>query len=122
MQIEVVGDVLEIDLGRRDGFFALRGHLSVPLRSIQGVAAAPSTSVPRTGLRFPGTAAPGIRMGSFGFGAERDFWCVRRAPEVLVVELEPGEPYRRLVLEVEDAHAEALRLRPACGAWTGTFR
>ena len=114
--------VLEIDLGWRDGLLAVRRRLSVPVRSIRGVAAAPRASVPRTGLRFPGTGAPGIRMGSFGFGAERDFWCVRRADSLLVVELEPGEPYRRLVLQVDDPHAEALRLRPTCGAYTGTFR
>ena len=122
VQLEVVGDVLEVDLGWRDGLLALRRRLSVPVRSVRGVAAAPSASVPRTGLRFPGTGAPGVRIGSFGFGAQRDFWCVRRASQLLVVELEPGEPYRRLVLEVDDPHGEALRLRPVLGAWTGTFR
>jgi hypothetical protein len=46
---------------------------------------------------------------------------VRNADHLLVVELEPGEPYRRIVLELPDPHAEALRLRPLLGAFTGTF-
>jgi hypothetical protein len=40
---------------------------------------------------------------------------------VLVIELQRGEPYRRVVLEVPDPRAEALRLRPALGTYTGSF-
>jgi hypothetical protein len=59
--------------------------------------------------------------GSYGTGDKRDFWLVRKADELLVIELRPGAAYRRIVLEVSDPHAEALRLRPELGAYAGTF-
>ena len=46
---------------------------------------------------------------------------VRKTEHVLVIELQPGAAYRRLVLEVPDPHAEAIRLRPALGVYTGLF-
>ena len=46
---------------------------------------------------------------------------MRKAQQVLVAELAPGAAYRRIVLEVPDPHAEALRLRPLVGSYTGTF-
>jgi hypothetical protein len=122
-----------IDLDVRDGnlvvrlrgwdmVFALTDGMTIPLTSLQGIAVAPRRNVPQTGLRLPGTSLPGVlRAGSYGRRPRRDFWLVRRAPEVLVVELQPGEPYRRLVLEVPDPRALCLRLRPHTGAYAGTF-
>ena len=116
------GDTLCVRLGTKDALLALRRELLIPVTSVKGVAVAPRRLVPQTGLRLPGTSLPGvIRAGSYGTGERRDFWLVRRAAQLLVIELEPGQPYRRLVLEVPDPHAEALRLRPALGTYAGTF-
>ena len=50
---------------------------------------------------MPGTALPGvIRSGSYGSGPQRELWNVRRAARVLVIDLNPAEPYARIVLEV----------------------
>lgn len=96
--------------------------MTIPVASVAGVAVAPRRLVPQTGFRLPGTGIPGVlRAGSYGTGARRDFWLVRRADLVLVIELHPGGRYRRLVLEVPDPHAEALRLRPHLGSYTGLF-
>ena len=123
IQLTVDADCLHVQLGFLDSLLCMRRSLRIPLEQIKGVAAAPREQVPATGLRLPGTGLPGvIRAGSYGTGARRDFWDVRRASVVLVVELRPGAAYRRLVLEVPDAGAEALRLRPLVGAYAGTFR
>jgi hypothetical protein len=122
IRLEVVGDNLVVRISGKDALYTLSRGMEIPLRSIQGIAVAPSASVPRSGLRLPGTGIPGVlRAGSYGTGARRDFWLVRRADQLLVIELQPGEPYRRLVLEVPDPRADCLRLRPMTGAYSGTF-
>ncbi|MCW2544626.1 MAG: Uncharacterized protein JWM40_2178 [Frankiales bacterium] len=121
IELEVVDEQLVLRLHGRDAFYAMSRGMTIPLTSIKGVAVAPRNSVPRTGLRLPGTSLPGLRAGSFGTRPRRDFWLVRTPDTVLVVELQPDEPYRRLVLEVPDPRALCLRLRPRTGAYTGTF-
>jgi hypothetical protein len=122
IELTVDGAALRIRIRGKDALYALSRGMTIPLSSVEGVSVAPTQTVPRTGLRLPGTGIPGVlRAGSFGTGSRRDFWLVRRAPEVLVIELQRGEPYRRVVLEVPDPRAEALRLRPALGTYTGSF-
>jgi hypothetical protein len=120
--LAVDGQTLSVVLGSWDALFCLQRRLVLPLSGIEGVAVASKRVVPRTGLRLPGTGLPGvIRAGSYGTGARRDFWDVRRGDTYLVLELAPGSAYRRVVLEVPDPHAEALRLRLAVGSYAGTF-
>jgi hypothetical protein len=122
VQLRVDDRDLAVHITGKDALFALCRTIRLPLRLVKGVAAAPRSAVPQTGLRLPGTGIPGVlRAGTYGSGSTRDFWLVRRAQQVLVIELEPGAPYRRIVLEVPDAQAEAVRLRPLLGAFTGTF-
>jgi hypothetical protein len=122
IDLAVVDDALRVRISGWDAVWSLCRGMTIPLASIRGIAVAPRAKVPATGLRLPGTGVPGvIRAGSYGTGATRDFWLVRRAGEVLVIELEPGEPYRRIVLELPDPHEVCLRLRPRTGAYTGTF-
>lgn len=122
ISLDVVGDNLVVRISGKDALYALSRGMDIPLTSIEGIAVAPSASIPRTGLRLPGTGIPGVlRAGSFGTGARRDFWLVRRADQLLVVVLQPGEPYRRLILEVPDPQAACLRLRPVIGVYSGTF-
>lgn len=120
--LSVRGDALRIRFGVWDSIYCLKRRLDLPLSAIEGLAVAPKSLVPAKWLRLPGTGWPGvIRAGSYGTGASRDFWNVRRADQYLVVQLAPGASYRRVVLEVADPHAEALRLRPNIGAYAGSF-
>jgi hypothetical protein len=105
-----------------EAVFALCRELRFPLPQVLGVAVVARHSVPATGLRLGGTGFPGlIRAGRYGTGATRDFWLVHRAQQVLVIELAPGAAYRRIVLEVPDPDAEALRLQPMLGVHPGIF-
>ena len=122
LSIDVEAGDLAIRIHGHDGVLTMCRELRVPLAQVEGVAVAARELVPATGMRLPGTGIPGvIRAGSYGTGDQRDFWLVRHAQQVLVFELAPGAPYRRIVLQVPDPHAEALRLRPLVGAYTGTF-
>jgi hypothetical protein len=122
VDLDVTESSLCVRIRGWDALFALSRGMTIPLSSVRGIAVAPRRRVPATGLRLPGTGFPGvIRAGSYGTGDRRDFWLVRRAAEVLVIELEPGEPYRRIVLELADPREVCLRLRPHTGAYTGTF-
>jgi hypothetical protein len=122
LTLDVEGNVLRVRQGFWDGVYCLKRGLDLPVAEIEGVSAAPRGVIPATGLRLPGTSMPGvIRAGSYGTGATRDFWNVRRAKIVLVVQMRPVANYRRIVLEVPDPHAQALRLVPALGAYEGTF-
>jgi hypothetical protein len=122
VRLEVANDEVHVVFTGAAPWLVMQRRLTIPASSVRGVAVVPSRLVPRTGLRLPGASFPGvIRAGSYGTGPQRDLWFVRGAEHLLVIELEPGEPYRRIVLEVPDAHAEALRLRPVLGAYTGAF-
>lgn len=118
----IEGAELLVEIRGLDRVLALKRSLRFPVAGVRGVAVTDRDVVPRTGLRLPGTSRPGvIRAGSYGTGAARDFWLVRRAPQVLVIELEAGQPYRRVVLELDDPQAVALALRATLGPVSGTF-
>lgn len=122
VELTVDEATLRVRITGKDALYAMSRGMTIPVESIKGISVASSHAIPRTGLRFPGTGIPGVlRAGSYGTGSKRDFWLVRQATELLVIELQEGEPYRRIVLEVPDVRAEALRLRPILGTHTGSF-
>jgi hypothetical protein len=122
ISLRLDGGNLHVAQGALDGLYSLKRRLDLPLSQILGIAAAARKRVPHTGLRLPGTSVPGvIRAGSYGTGAARDFWNVRRSDTVLVIQMRPGASYRRVILQVDDPEAEAARLTPALGAYDGRF-
>ncbi len=122
IMVGVENDVLQVRLGTWDKLYCFRRDLAVPVSDVEGVAVAPRQLVPAVGLRLPGTVLPGVvRAGSFGTGASRDFWDVRKSQTLMVIELRSGAEYRRIVLELADPSAVARELRPMLGAFTGTF-
>ncbi|HYF24496.1 MAG TPA: hypothetical protein VD931_02040 [Baekduia sp.] len=113
------GDLV-VRLGRRDAAFAFRRRIAIPLTEIAGVTTPATRTVPRRGMRLPGTEVPGfLRAGSYGRGAKREFWDVRRGATVLVIETTGAPPYARLVLEVADPAGQAARLRAALSGRRG---
>jgi hypothetical protein len=110
-------DEVNVRLGGWDVAFCLRRQITIPLGAVEGVCVGSRDLIPTEGLRLPGTSIPGIiRAGSFGTGDQRDFWDVRKAQNLLVVQMRPGAAeYRRIILEVPDPRAELARLRPLLG-------
>lgn len=103
MRAEVTGGALRIELSRAEQMLGLRRSFAVPLGQVRSARVEPRREVQhRRGLRAPGTEVPGrIAIGTWRGHGRRDFWNVRRADRVLVVELE-GNRFDRLVLEVDD--------------------
>ena len=91
-------------------FLAMRRQLTVARQHITDVRI---ESLPRFGLhgiRAPGTHLPGVIVaGTFHQGDGRSFYCVTRFAKALIVEL-INEPYRRLVINVDDEDAVARQL------------
>ena len=92
--------------------WALSKGIDVPITSVADVGVSSRAGLLR-GWRAPGTHLPGVlTAGTFRAHGERDLWMVGRAKEVLVIEL-AGEPYRHVIVQVEDPHAAVEALRAA---------
>jgi hypothetical protein len=92
--------------------WALSKGVELPIDHVADVGVAPRKQAFR-GWRAPGTYVPGIMIaGTYRSEGDKDLWLVGRAKEVLVIEL-VDEPYRHLVVQVEDPHAAVEALRAA---------
>ena len=92
--------------------WALSRGLDCPVTSISDVGVADRKALPRK-WRTVGTHLPGVMTaGRFRSHGDNDLWMVGRAKEVLVIELH-DQPYRHLIVEVEDPHAAVEALRAA---------
>ncbi len=116
VSFELDGGVLVIGLGAADRLLCLHGPIRLPLAQIRSVRVVGRDEVSRPVLRFPGSYIPGvITAGSYGLGAERSFWDVRKASRVLVIACQPDAAYSSLVLEVPDPDEAAARLAHSVG-------
>jgi len=111
MPIEVISEPKRIivELSGIAVLGAMRRRVEVPIDRITSVSVRPRKEVKwgKSWLRLPGTHIPGvIRYGSYGVGADREFWAVRREPDVIVIETNGG-PYGRIVLGLPDPHGVA---------------
>ena len=118
MAVDLVGGDLVVRMRGLDMLAAFRRTLRIPADHVRGVVVQPRDRIPQIDFHFPGIAVPGVLyVGAFGFGDERSFWHVRRAELLLRVECLSGAEFRRLVLQVPDPTALAMRLRPVLGAY-----
>jgi hypothetical protein len=97
-----------------------RRAVVVPMSAVRGISVDDVARIPRRGIRAPGTSLPGVILaGSFGFGAKRSFWDVRRRRDVIRIELDPEQSdYCRIVIEVANPQEFATEWRKQLGAWT----
>lgn len=100
--VSVDGRSLEVRLTGMRKIWTFRRRISVPLSNVRGVTADPGIVRDSKGWRAPGTHIPGVSVaGTFHQDGDRIFWDVKRPEKAIVIEL-TGEPFQRLVLEVED--------------------
>ena len=116
--LDISASALRVSLSGWDKVFAAKGQVEVPLSHVRGAAVRPREEARKESgvLRTPGTSLPGkVREGTFrSASGDRQFWAVRRADRVLVIDLQ-DEPYSRIVLEVADPEAVAARIQAARG-------
>jgi len=113
IDIEVSKDLVVVNLTGKDRFFALKSRLRIPAEKISSVEVLPRREVPPARgavIRLPGTYIPGVvQHGSYGLGANREFWAVYRQEEVVVISVDDWD-YRRLVLGTDNPAIDAIRL------------
>lgn len=92
--------------------WALSRGVDIPIDHVADVGVTSRKGAFR-GWRAPGTYLPGVMIaGTYRSHGDKALWLVGRAKEVLVIEL-VDEPYRHLVVQVEDPHAAVEALRAA---------
>jgi hypothetical protein len=112
---------LNIRLTGASRLLAMKGRLAVPFAHIVAARVMPRNlaAKSRGWLRFPGTQFPGVTSGSYRGRGEWQFWDVRRAKEVLAIDLR-DERYSRLILQVPDPATEAQKINDALEQQTRT--
>jgi hypothetical protein len=114
----VLPEMLVIRLRGWDAVWAQRRSVRVPLHAVAGVCVESLDRLPVGGVPIWGTAVPGLlRVGTIRVRGVREFWNARRSGPLLRIECDPAAPYRRLMLQVPDPTAAALRLRSHVGVW-----
>jgi hypothetical protein len=105
-------DALHVRLTTLEKLGALRGNITIPLRSVTAVRVSADPWSELRGIRAPGTGLPGVislctRRGT----GIRDFAAVyRRAGRAVVVET-GGAGFDRIVISRKDAEETAQRIR-----------
>ena len=112
VEVRILGDLLVVRPRGLDMLLTMRRQVEIPLSLVAMVRAVPRGQAPQPLIRPPRRVFPGggITAGSFGAGADRTFWDVRRADRVLLVSCRLDAEYKLLVLEVPDPEATAASL------------
>lgn len=118
VSIDVVGSELVVSMTGWDRIWTLRRSISVPASSVTRVDVGfREPLLEQAGLRVRGSSIPGLLMaGTYTVWSdfrrhdgERQFWLVKRATEVLIIETDLVRP-SRLVVEVPDPYDLRRRL------------
>lgn len=108
-QVKIDDGRLQVRLTRFEKVAGLLGDLDVPLASVTSAEAVADGLSSLTGIRAPGLAVPGRRIGTWrGRGATR-FVVLRSGSPALRVRLR-GHRYDELLVATPDAEALAGRL------------
>ena len=116
MTVSVTDAELRVELTPFEQLMALRRSFAVPLRRVVAARVVPQGEAKSgRGFRSPGTHVSGrVAFGTWRFQNGTQFWAVRRADQVLVVDLR-DDRFDRLVLEVPDVEGVAAELSEAVG-------
>lgn len=107
MKLSITDSYLEIKFSIPEKIISMHGSLKIPLAYIKKarteMSASPLSSARE--IRMPGTHIPGIvKAGTYRMQGRKYFWYVTRKTPYLVLELDEGrQPYRRIILSVDDA-------------------
>lgn len=114
-KLQVRGRRLAVELDTWEGVLSLHDDVSIDLGNIETIEAVPFEGVRPQGLRVPGTGVPGlVHAGTYVDPRGREFWAVVGRHPMVVIDCRGGE-WRRVVVGLEDAEAEAGRLRRELG-------
>ena len=115
VQVRVTEHAVVVRLTGGDRVAAWRGGVHLPMSRVLGARSmerrAAVAASPR--MHLPGLSVPGrLRTGSYGIGERRQLWAVRSGQLLLAIYLR-GEPYHRVVVEVDDPDAASATINDA---------
>jgi hypothetical protein len=112
-KVRIDGEQLVVEMEGLGKLWALRSRLEIPLANVRGATADPGMINEPKGVRAGGSHVPGvIAAGTFHVDGERVFWDVHDAAKIVVIEL-TGDPYTRLVIQVDDPAATVAQVERA---------
>ena len=108
--VEVAGRELAVRFVGIDRWSSLSRGVTFPLAAVTAARAVPRADAmaDRPRLRMPGTFLPGRLVAGVyrAPGRRAELWCVHRGEELLTISL-TGQPYGRVVVEVDEPAAAA---------------
>lgn len=112
-EYEIRDGILELTVEGADKLWALRSHLSIPLRDITGVRSDPEAGSGISGVKVAGARIPGVlQAGTFVGSDGMMFWDVHRPGHAIRISLQ-HEHYKQLVVDVADPEAAASEIQGA---------
>jgi hypothetical protein len=105
-------DRLEIELTPAEKVAGLHGDVHIPLSAITGVEVVPDGLSAVHGMRAPGLAVPGVRVGTWRTRAGSEFVIVRRGEAAVRISMR-DQKLSSVLVAVDDAEGLASRLRAA---------
>jgi hypothetical protein len=113
--LETTPDTLRVRLTRAERLAGLLRDVEVPRSAVTGVDVVADPLCAVRGLRAPGLALPGRRVGTWRRSGERTLVSVRRGQPAVRVRL-AGQRLTTLLVGADDAAAVAARVgTPAAG-------
>lgn len=115
VSVEVGAEAVTVTIRGRDRWLALSRGVTVPFERMVRVAVLDRAEAQRSvsRRRKAGSWIHGrLLAGRYGLPGQEQFWFVRRALRVLVIDLE-GHKLARVVLEVDDPGAMAAKIEAA---------
>lgn len=114
--IELTPRALIVHITGLDRVLSMHSHLEVPLAHVTDIQFAPDEAKQELttfwhDTSMPGAVAPAKSLvGTYTEHGDRIFWDVHHAENALVVHLN-HDRYSKLIVEVDNAEAEAARLQ-----------
>ncbi len=116
VEVEVDGDVLDIQVQGAHKLWALKSSLRIPLSDVRSVRMDPQrASSAWPGFRIPGTHIPFVYTAGTYYQSDfrPDFWSVRHPEKAIVIQCAPDAAYDEIIVEVEDPVATVALIEQA---------
>lgn len=107
--ISIALDKLTVRPRGLDRLWGFRAKIEVPLTHVRGATVDPAARREARGLRGPGLAFFGKRVGTFYRDGDRTYWNVSGRGTAIVIEL-ADEHFTRLIVSVQRADALVDRI------------
>lgn len=101
-RVTLTTDRLVIEPAGLDKIWSFTRRLQIPLAHVRGATHDPGMRDEPKGWRGPGLGLPGKLSGTFHADGGKQFWNVSGFDRTVVITLDPGERFDRLVITVDN--------------------